>query len=288
MTRQSCDFTPVPSRRSEPPRSAGSNFSAASATCSATPCGHPIRTVRQARPAAGLGEPLGADGPRRRAEHRRSSRSSSSASARSSPCRWRRSSKNTAPSRRSPTSSRSPCSASSARWSPRSCSPASPAQHRRRDRHDGRLRRNRSAGSAGDQPDPVPRRPARARDDVMMVCLAVVGDLMGVARRNVDLAQRSWASASRNTRITRSNIDPAEGLRHRPGQGRRLRHAHQLPRLLPRPRRHRRRQGVGVATTRTVVLTIVALITVDLMFTRRFLLSGIYESFVADERKFVV
>ena len=31
--------------------------------------------------------------------------------------------------------------------------------------HDGRLRGNRSPGGAGDQPDPVPRRPARAGDD---------------------------------------------------------------------------------------------------------------------------
>ena len=36
------------------------------------------------------------------------------------------------------------------------------------------------------------------------------------------------------------------------------------------PERHRRRQGVGVATTRTVVLTIVALIAVDLIFTGLF------------------
>ena len=70
-------------------------------------------------------------------------------------------------------------------------------QHRGGDGHDGRLRRNRGAGSA--------RRSTRSGSwscrgciatTIMMVCLAVVGDLMGVARRAARRPDVSWASAS--------------------------------------------------------------------------------------------
>ena len=133
--------------------------------------------------------------------------------------------------------------------------------------HDGRLGGNRGPGGPGDQPDPVPRRAARARDDGH--------DGLRRGRRRPD--RRRSAGCSSAARC--SGIGAVQYLDHTfdaikvrdfvTG----LIKAGVFGALISGLACYLGlgvtggAQGVGVATTRTVVLTIVALITVDLMFT---------------------
>ncbi len=104
---------------------------------------------------------------------------------------------------------------------------------------------------------------------IMLVCLAALADLMGMLGGML-ISNIFHQHRPHQIRPQHLPTPSPHRLLHRPDQGGRLWPDYQLPRVLPGPGREGGATGVGQATTRTVVLTIVCLIAVDLLFTATF------------------